>query len=379
MASTPHPLLIAGLGASLAFGSMVGPAIAQPAAEPGAAAPETAAENAAENAPEAAPGATPAAASAAPPDTTPDAPPTPTPDPPPKLSAQEQAAISFKEGRALFKKGQYREAAEKFQAAYNLDPVPILLYNLARAYEEVPDPERAIEFYGNYLKRVPDAEDREDVEYRVGLMRKTIAAARRASVRIVGLPPNPRVLIDGVEATVEDSVVRVEPGKRVIRVEGGPQGPWTRDLDLAKGQVLEVLYGSAAVTTPPPPPPVDGLPLDTIGWISLGTGAGLVGLGAVFYGQASSAADDWTDARDRLRAGGNLSDEELAVIAREKVQAADDVESNGTAAYVLWGLGGAALVVGGALLVLDSQSDAGPGVEAAVVPLPGGVGLIGRF
>lgn len=337
MASIRHTLLLAGLGAGLALGPMAEPALAQPAAP-------------------AAPAEQPAKAP----------------------SAQEQAAANFKAGRALFKKGKYREAADRFQAAYNLDPAPILLYNLARAYEEVPDPERAISFYESYLQRVPDAEDRKDVEYRIGLMRKTIAAARRATVRLTGLPPNARALVDGVESKLEDGAIRVEPGKRVIRVDGGPDGPWTRDLDLAKGQVLEVAYGSQPAPPPPPPTEDDGT-LGTVGWISLGTGAGLIGLGAVFYGQALGAADDWTAARDQIRSGQALSDDELTALARTKLQAADDVESNGTAAYVLWGLGGAALIVGGTLLVLDIQSGDSEGVEASLVPLPGGLGLVGTF
>ena len=100
-----------------------------------------------------------------------------------QLTAKEQAAIYFQEGRAFFKAKDFRKASERFQAAYNLDPVPILLYNLARASEEMGEPDKAIEHYRFYLKRLgPKAEDRGEVERRIRVMEKTVSAARRARV-----------------------------------------------------------------------------------------------------------------------------------------------------------------------------------------------------
>lgn len=295
---------------------------------------------------------------------------------PPKraLSAQEQAAVFFEKGRDFFKQKRYREAAEQFQAAYNLDPVPILLYNLARAAEEMGDPERAIGHYQSYLKRVgPEAEDRGEVERRIRVMEKTIAAARRARVRIVGLPPQAKILVDGQPAELEDGLVRAEPGRRELRVvpEAGP--PWVKQLGLDTGEYVEVVYGE--VEAPPPEPGMSATAI--AGWSAAGGGLVLAALGGVFYAEASAASDEWQDAVDALR---ETSDEQAqAPLVVAKADAADRAESNEVAAYVLWGLGGAALAAGATLLALEYGAGDGPTTEAAVVPLPGGVGLIGRF
>lgn len=295
-------------------------------------------------------------------------------EPEKQLTAQEQAAVYFQEGRAFFKAKDYRSAAEKFQAAYNLDPVPILLYNMARAAEEMGDPEQAIGHYQSYLKRLgPKAEDRGEVERRIRVMEKTVAAARRARIRIAGLPPGAKITVDGQPAELEDGLVRAEPGQRVVKVVPADGKAWSKTLGLATGEYVEVVFGET--DQPPPPPGPSGMAI--AGWSALGTGAILGVLGAVFYSDASGASDDWQRAVDLLSI---TSDPETqrALIA-QKDEAADTAASSGTAAYVFWGLGGVALAAGGALLYLEYAREDGTSAEASLVPLPGGVGLVGRF
>lgn len=298
-------------------------------------------------------------------------------EPEKQLTAQEQAAVYFQEGRAAFKDKDYRLAAEKFQAAYNLDPVPILLYNMARAAEEMGDPQAAIGHYQSYLKRLgPQAEDRSEVERRIRVMEKTIAAARRARIRIAGLPPSAQITVDGQPADVEDGMVRAEPGDRVLRVVPTGGKPWTRKLGLSTGEYVELVYGE--VDKPPPPPPPTGMsPTAIAGWSSVGAGALFTVLGAVFYAEASGAHEDWQQAVDLIEVTSDPQTRTLLVA--DKADAAEQFDSSKTATYVLWGLGGAALAAGGALLYLEYVHEGGAETEAAVVPLPGGVGLIGRF
>ncbi len=293
-----------------------------------------------------------------------------------QLTAQEQAAVYFEQGRAFFKAKDYRSAAEQFQAAYNLDPVPILLYNMARAAEEMGDPEKAIVHYQSYLKRIgPQAEDRGEVQRRIRVMEKTIAAARRARIRIVGLPLNSQITIDGQPAELEDGLVRAEPGKRVLRVTPANGKPWTRNLGLSTGEYVELAFGEVEA---PPPPPEGMSALGIAGWSTLGAGALFGALGGVFYAEALAASDDRDAAVASLR-GTSDSDEQRALVA-DKDEATERYDSAGTAAYVLWGLGAAALVGGGAMLALEyGVFDGEAKTEAALVPLPGGVGLIGRF
>lgn len=61
------------------------------------------------------------------------------------------------EALALYKARDYRHAAEKFLQAYSLDHDSNLLFNIARCYEALGDPEGAIEKYDAFLA-APDAD-----------------------------------------------------------------------------------------------------------------------------------------------------------------------------------------------------------------------------
>lgn len=301
----------------------------------------------------------------------------------PALSAQEQAAQFFNEGREAFRDKKFRTAADKFRAAYNLDPAPILLYNLARAAEEMGDPEASIEHYRNYINRVgPDAEDRDEVERRIRVMEKTIEAARRAKIRIVGLPPKAKILVDGARATLEDGLVRADPGTRTLDVQPADGPPWSRTIVLRNGQYIEIPYEEVK-----PEPIETGMSTRALaGWITLGGGAVFTVIGGVFYGQATAAAED-RDARQRaIRAAEDSGDlARITALGEAVEQAEEDYEGHRTATYVFLGLGGAALITGATLLILDQFDDGAAGaagddgVSATIVPLPGGIGLGGHF
>ncbi len=63
------------------------------------------------------------------------------------LSPAEQAAALGEQGTALFQARQFSEAAIVFQQAYNLDPHPVLLFNIARAHEEMGDMPTALQLF----------------------------------------------------------------------------------------------------------------------------------------------------------------------------------------------------------------------------------------
>jgi anti-sigma factor RsiW len=58
--------------------------------------------------------------------------------------------------------------------AYALQPEPVILFNLARAYEGLGDLQKAIEAYGRYLDRDPSASDRKSIEQRIATLKKQV-------------------------------------------------------------------------------------------------------------------------------------------------------------------------------------------------------------
>lgn len=93
---------------------------------------------------------------------------------------RELAAALFRESAEAYQVGNYELSVTLLRRAYELDPVPVLQYNLARALEGMGDTEGAIATYERYLELDPDAEDRPAVEERLVELRAEQARVREA-------------------------------------------------------------------------------------------------------------------------------------------------------------------------------------------------------
>ena len=63
-----------------------------------------------------------------------------------------EAVEAARRGRALFDSGRAREAIVELQAAYDLFPVPTLLHNIGRCYEEIGNACEASSYYRRFLR-----------------------------------------------------------------------------------------------------------------------------------------------------------------------------------------------------------------------------------
>lgn len=96
----------------------------------------------------------------------------------------EEAELSYKEyarkGGEAFAAKNYVEAAEAFERAYELKPVPNLLYNIGRAREKLGEFERANEVYTKFVTQ-PDVElkARQDALQRIKTLQEVIALQKR--------------------------------------------------------------------------------------------------------------------------------------------------------------------------------------------------------
>src|SRR3954447_17692225 len=79
-------------------------------------------------------------------------------------NAQDEARELYKKGMTHYELGEFDVAIDEFKRAYALTSAPGLLFNLAQVYRMKKDPEQAVYFYRTYLRLVPDAPNRADVE-----------------------------------------------------------------------------------------------------------------------------------------------------------------------------------------------------------------------
>jgi tetratricopeptide (TPR) repeat protein len=236
---------------------------------------------------------------------------------------KKAARAHYERGRAHHERHEYEQAIREYLLAYELQPSAGLLFNIAQAYLLAGDRDKALENYRAYLREEPEGE-----------------VADLARQRI--------------------EVIEAELAAEAPRPEEQPDPPEQEAL--------------APATPAEPPPESDdpgnpGLGLRLTG---LAVGAvGLVGVGlGVKFGLDASAAQDRIDSQPD---GAPWT--------------FDDLYAEGQAAsrnmWISYGVGGAALIAGGALYVLGHRAGSASERPLAIVPVWGrsgsGLVLVGGF
>lgn len=70
----------------------------------------------------------------------------------------------YERATSLYDVGRFADAAREYEVAYQLRNDPALLYNLGQAYRYAGEYRKAIFAYRGYLRRVPDADNRKEVD-----------------------------------------------------------------------------------------------------------------------------------------------------------------------------------------------------------------------
>lgn len=91
-----------------------------------------------------------------------------------------QAQSLYRAGETAFHAGEYEAAFDLFRSSFDLSHRPGLLHNMALAADRLRRDEDAAQFYSEYLARVPNAENRTEVEARLRALRQAIARHEQA-------------------------------------------------------------------------------------------------------------------------------------------------------------------------------------------------------
>jgi hypothetical protein len=198
---------------------------------------------------------------------------------------RKAAAKLFAEGHKAYVTGDYRHAAEAFEAAYRRAPRLPPLWNAARAWQKGGELVHAANLYAVYLRKAPpSAPDRNsatsalrDLETKLG--RLEVHAADFTELKLDG------AAIDLEDQDPSSVVVYVSPGSHVV--EGQHAGKSVQQTATAIGgsSVSVVLLAPKEIAAPPPPPPPP--PEKHSGWsplvVAVGGGLTAVGLGLTIW------------------------------------------------------------------------------------------------
>ncbi len=94
---------------------------------------------------------------------------------PAQAAPKDEARRAFNEGLELIAAGDYQAGILRFEQAYELVPHPAVLYNIARAYADSGQYERAIAAFERYLETEPI--DRSEVEGYIATLRSRLDEA----------------------------------------------------------------------------------------------------------------------------------------------------------------------------------------------------------
>lgn len=249
---------------------------------------------------------------------------------------KQEIKVHYERATRAYDLQKYSEAIDEYQKAYEIGGDPPMLYNIAQSYRLNDQPADAIRYYRRYLQRAPEARNREYVERKIADLEKLIEERRKSAA--AATPPPITVT---PPTTVTPPVVTSPP---------------------------PVITSPPPPVQPPPPAPEPSHAGTVVGWAMIG--AGVIADGIAIY--------------EGLRA--KQKGDELTRLSKMNNQVFDPaIESAGKTANIaaiVLGIGGTALAITGAIVLITSGSSsdapgaAAPTAQLRLVPWVG-PGLVG--
>jgi tetratricopeptide (TPR) repeat protein len=106
---------------------------------------------------------------------------------------EAEARVHFQKGMAAFELGKFQESLAEYERAYELAPLPGFLFNIGQCHRNLGNHAKAIFSFRLYLRKKPEARNREAVETLISeLEAKQRAEARRKKARVPVYVPESR-------------------------------------------------------------------------------------------------------------------------------------------------------------------------------------------
>jgi tetratricopeptide (TPR) repeat protein len=226
---------------------------------------------------------------------------------------KDEVKLHYQRATRAYDLQKYQEAIDEYQKAYEISGDPPMLYNIAQAYRLADQPSEAARYYRRFLQRMPNARNREDVERKIADQEKL--ADQRRKVEPVVPPPPPTT----TPPTKPPPIVEVKPPPAVVP----PQPPPPQ--------------------LPPPPPPETSHARAVVGWSLIGAGLIVDGVAAFEGYRARQKGDQLT--RDSMMTPPKTFD-----------PAVETAGKNANIAAIALGIGGTAVAIAGAIVLISGGS-----------------------
>lgn len=285
--------------------------------------------------------------------------------------AKSAAQAMLKQGTSLYARGEYADALESFQKAYDLYPSPKLLFNIGRANNELRRPVEAIVAFETFLAQGSDAP--------AGMLAeatKTVAdlSSKLARLSIECPMAGAEVALDGRSLGTAPIAgpIWVVPGSHQVTATHDGATPTVKTLTLAADMAETVVIEPLVLKKPSPPSAFDaGIKAQrsqerppggqgfwlgrTWTWVAAGTAVAAAG-GAIVAGTMMRSKFSELDRKCGASAG-----QDYTGCSASDIHALDARKNT---ANILWGVSAAALVTAGFLYYFEGR-------PVAVAPMAG--------
>lgn len=254
----------------------------------------------------------------------------------------------YDDGLSHYNIAEYTEAITSWKQAYKLSKKPLLLFNIGQAYRLSGDCNGATTFYDSYQREEPSPKNQAELDQAITLCKDK------------GTKPVDKTPDKPIEKPADQA-----PDKPVVRVDKTPDRPAVKSKE-PEGRVADTgpSHESDENETRDRG---DAQPGKTKKLAGIGVGA----VGIVLEGVAIYFALDSKNQSDALNG-----------YTGEWTQTQTDIESKGKSdtknAFVLGGVGAAAIIAGGVLYYLGASAHATES-SVAVVPTHGGAAVAYGF
>ncbi|MCA9594709.1 MAG: tetratricopeptide repeat protein [Myxococcales bacterium] len=296
-------------------------------------------------------------------------------------AAAAGADALFREAVALAEAGKFKEAANKFEASYELDPARGTLQGWAMAEERAGEPERAYLHYQQLAREAKAAKDGPRAKLAAERMSALSSKVALVALEISGpAEAEGKVTLDGraLDDAEIGTPILVSPGEHVFEGASPSGASFHQAVSAAIGEKVRAqvswhLPNTSALPAPVEPPAshperdegTSSSPLTTIGLIVGGAGVVAGGIGTYL----------WIDSgKDFDSVSGDCPNGQCPPGTQSRI---DDGRSKENLARLLLIGGGAAVAAGVTLFVVGNAQENHAHARAVVGPT--GAYLTGRF
>jgi tetratricopeptide (TPR) repeat protein len=269
-----------------------------------------------------------------------------------------EAKSKFEAGVAAFGEHRYADAVQAFLQADALAPSAALSFNIARAFEHLNNPAAALRWYRDYLRRNPQATNLVEVQARVSEHAAELAARGVQQLTVLSTPDGAALSVDERAVGPTPITFELAPGRHRLSVRLPGYAEQSADvvvdlhtpedvtLRLTPARSSPAPVAAADATRPAQATPANHRTSPSAGerrfgpvapWIVVGAGAASL-LGAVGFELARRSAESAAESAPQLEYQDHF----------------DAMHGRQTAARVLLAVGGAVLVTGSVMVVLNT-------------------------